>query len=265
MNTLCRVAIASSLLLGLSSVSFSQDHEASLASRWSPNPKSLVSNYFRPNSDQTASDQPVESTISREPNDGLSQAIGQALSATSDTTGSSAAAAEAGDNGTNPASNMTTAIIANSFFQLDGGNKINTTFFRLKYPVLDKKGGFLVEIPFQYLDLTNPLAVQAGGLGDLKFQFSYNLFTNPCRKTTFITYNELYIPSADNVLLTGVPDSNQFISLELGSGKFVFGQGVGMVWHRNPASFLLPCIFTNGTLRAAVHIRISVAENGESL
>ena len=202
--------------------------------------------YFQAESGRAALGQTMEPESERAMADELTAALkgvaaGQAGAAAGAEAGAESQAG--GDNGTNPASNTTTAIITNQFYQLEGGNKININYFRLKYPVLEKKGGFLVEIPFQYLDFDNPVDLQVGGLGDIKFQFSYNLFTNPCRKTTFLTINELYIPSADNVSLSAVPDSNEFVAQDIGSGKFVFGPGVGVVWAPRPDFIFAPLYF----------------------
>ncbi len=148
------------------------------------------------------------------------------------------------DNGTNPAQNARTLIVSNEFYQLaDTGNKINTTFARFKLPIVGGRGALLFEMPFNYYDIAEPVSGQVGGLGDLKFQINFNAWTSPSKQLTFLTMMEFYIPSADNVLLTQVPDANEFIGIDVGKGKFQLGPGLGLVYAFAPNFIFAPLYF----------------------
>ncbi len=159
------------------------------------------------------------------------------------------AAAPAGEgggepnNGTNPAQNVRMAIVSNEYYRLDGGNKINTDYLRLKFPVVGGRGALLAEIPFNFYNLSNPVQGQVGGIGDLKFQLNYNLWQSESRQLTFLTMLEAYIPSADNILLTQIPDANQFAALSIGKGKFQLGPGMGFVYAIRPNFIFAPLYF----------------------
>lgn len=155
----------------------------------------------------------------------------------------SAAGGGQSDNGTNPAVNATTAIVSNEFYHLLGGNEINTTYVRLKFPFMEKRGSLLVEVPYKFYDITEPIQSQVGGLGDVKLQLSYNAIVSDNRKFTLLTFMEFYIPSADNVLLNRIPDSNQFTATDVGSGKFVLGPGLGVVYAFAPNFIFAPLYF----------------------
>jgi hypothetical protein len=150
-----------------------------------------------------------------------------------------------GDNGTNPAHNATTFIMSNEFYRLLGGVNINTSYARFKFPILDKRSSVLLEIPFKFYDLDalNPALPQIGGLGDVKFQISYNYWQSENKRLTAISFLEAYVPSADNVLLTNLPNVNQFVALDLGSGKYVLGPGLGFVYMIRPNMLFAPLYF----------------------
>ncbi len=166
-----------------------------------------------------------------------------------DAGGSSAggSAGEAGqqDNGTNPAQNTTTFIASNEFYGLRGGNQINTSYARFKFPVYDKRGAFLLEVPYTFYDFTSqfPASPQVGGLGDVKFQFSYNTFVSSNQKFTVINFLEMYVPSADTVVLGATPGGNELTAFNLGTGKYVLGPGVGFVYAPQPNFIIAPLYF----------------------
>ncbi len=152
------------------------------------------------------------------------------------------------DNGTNPAQNAKTAIIANEFYHLDGGNEINTVYVRLKFPILEKRGALLIEVPYKWYDLTSPIEGEVGGLGDVKLQLSYNACASDDRQWTFITFLEMFIPSADNILFNFIADSNQFTALDVGSGKYVLGPGAGVVYAPRSNFIIAPLYFYEGSV-----------------
>jgi hypothetical protein len=147
------------------------------------------------------------------------------------------------DNGTNPAQNATTFIFSNEFYRLYGGNEINTTYARFKFPILEKKGAVIFELPYKFYDLNSPIEAQVGGTGDVKVQVNYNAFVSCDKSFTLVTMLEMFIPSADNVLLTNIPDSNQFTAMDVGSGKFILGPGVGAVYAFAPNFIMAPLYF----------------------
>jgi hypothetical protein len=134
------------------------------------------------------------------------------------------------DNGTNPASNARTVIVRNECSNLEGGNRINTTYLSLKFPCLDRRGALIVEVPFNYYDFIDPVAVQLSGLGDVKFQLNYNAWVSEDKRTTVLTMLEMFIPSADEVLIRRAPDPNRFVAQSIGTGKYVYGLGTGLVF-----------------------------------
>jgi hypothetical protein len=149
------------------------------------------------------------------------------------------------DNGTNPAQNATTFIATNEFFHIKGDNNINTTYARLKFPIYDKRGSVLLEIPFVHYDLRglDPRLPQVGGLGDIKIQGSFNTWTSESKKLTLIHFLEFYIPSADNALVGRVQNPNEFIAFNLGTGKYVLGPGLGFVYAIRPNFIFAPLYF----------------------
>ena len=148
------------------------------------------------------------------------------------------------DNGTNPAQNTRPTFIArNEYYSLDGGNQINTTFATLKYPILKKRGSFLMEVPYTFYDLVIPARAQIGGLNDIKFQMNYNWWTSASKKLTMIGFMELFIPSADNTLLVSVPNPNEAIGVSIGTGKYVLGPGLGFVYAIAPNFIFAPLYF----------------------
>lgn len=144
------------------------------------------------------------------------------------------------DNGTNPAQNSRTVILSDEFYHLDGGNEINTTYLRLKFPILEREGAFIAELPFVFYDLVSPIEGEVGGIGDIKFQFNLNLLTSADKKLTLLSLIEFYIPSADNILLTQIPDVNEFTALDLGTGKYMLGPGLGLVYAVQPNFIIAP-------------------------
>lgn len=152
------------------------------------------------------------------------------------------------NNGTNPAQNATTAIISNEYYRLSGGNQINNTYFRLKFPVYEKRGAVIFEVPFNYYDVEFPIDGEVGGLGDIKVQFNYNAWVSCDKRLTVLTMLESFIPSADNVLLTQIPDSNQFTALDIGTGQFVLGPGLGLVYAPRKNLIIAPLYFYEGSV-----------------
>lgn len=167
------------------------------------------------------------------------------------TTGGATAAAAAGgaaaqqDNGTNPAQNTTTFIASNEFYELDGDNQINTTYARLKFPIYDQKGAFLLEIPFVFYDFTAtlPASPEIGGIGDVKFQVSYNTCIAENKKLTMINFLEMFVPSADTALVALQPGGNELTAFNLGTGKYVLGPGIGFVYAPAKNLILAPLYF----------------------
>lgn len=149
------------------------------------------------------------------------------------------------DNGTNPAQNATTFITTNEYYTLEGGNRINTTYTRFKFPLYDKRGSMLLEIPYVYYDFTatSPQLPQVGGLGDIKIQGSYNTWTSGDKTLTMINFLEFYIPSADNALIGRTQNSNDLTAFNLGTGKFVVGPGIGFVYTIAPNFIVAPLYF----------------------
>lgn len=165
-------------------------------------------------------------------------------SAASPAAGDGGGTAEA-DNGTNPAQNTTTFIASNEFYELDGDNQIDTTYARFKFPIYDKRGSFLLEIPFAYFDFTSsdPLLPQVGGLGDVKFQVGYNSWVSDNKKLTMINFLEFYVPSADTALITTQPGGNELTAFNLGTGKYVLGPGLGFVYAVKKNFIIAPLYF----------------------
>ena len=159
---------------------------------------------------------------------------------------SSTASGTAGqDNGTNPAQNITTFIASNEFYELDGGNEINNTYARLKFPMYDKRGSFLLEVPFVFYDFTatNPTLPEVGGIGDVKFQVSYNTWVSDDKKLTMINFLEMYVPSADTAVVELSPNGNELTAFNLGTGKYVLGPGLGFVYAIKPNFIVAPLYF----------------------
>jgi hypothetical protein len=147
------------------------------------------------------------------------------------------------DNGTNPAQNTRTVMVTNECYNLDGGNRINTTFLRFKFPMLERRGALIVEIPINYYNLDNPVSAQVAGFGDIKFQLNYNAWISDDKKTTFVTMLEMFIPSADNILLTRIANPNQFIAQSIGTGKYILGPGIGFVYAIEKNFIVAPLYF----------------------
>jgi len=156
-----------------------------------------------------------------------------------------AGAGQQQDNGTNPAQNITTCIISNEYYELDGGNQINTTYARLKFPFAESRGSLLVEIPFAFYDFTAqfPTVPEVGGLADVKFQLSYNTFTTYDQKLTMINFMEFYVPSSDNFALGVLSGGNELTAFNLGTGKYVLGPGIGFVYAVQPNFIIAPLYF----------------------
>ena len=149
------------------------------------------------------------------------------------------------DNGTNPAQNTTTFTMRNEFFQLSGGNAINTTYANFKFPILDRRGSVVLDVPLVFNDFTgtNPELPQTGGLGDIKFQLGYNTWMSENKRITLVNFLEAWVPSADNVLLSREPRGNEFTAFNLGTGKYVLGPGIGLVYAIQPNFIVAPLYF----------------------
>jgi hypothetical protein len=175
------------------------------------------------------------------------QLSGSQPAAKSAAAGQSATARESAqaDNGTNPAQNATTFIATNEYFELDGDNEIDTTYTRLKFPIYEGRGAFLLEIPFVFFDFTatNPLLPEIGGIGDVKLQVSYNSCISEDKKLTMINFLEFYIPSADNAIITAQPGGNELTAFNLGTGKYVLGPGLGFVYAIEKNFIIAPLYF----------------------
>lgn len=148
-------------------------------------------------------------------------------------------------NGTNPAENITTFIVSNEYYELDGGNEISTTYARFKFPICNQRGSVLFETPYTFYDVTasSPMAPQIGGLADIKFQISYNSLVSDDHKVTVINFLEAYIPSADNAAVGVKPGGNTLTAFNLGTGKYVLGPGIGMVFAIEPNFIIAPLYF----------------------
>jgi len=157
-----------------------------------------------------------------------------------------AAAAAQQDNGTNPAQNITTFIASNEYYTLDGGNRINTTYTRFKFPWYDKRGALLFEVPFVYYNFQaqDPGLPHVGGLGDIRMQASYNVWTSCDKHWTVIGFVQMFLPTADNTLLTrNSENGNELTAFNLGTGKYVAGPGVGVVYAIAPNFIIAPLYF----------------------
>lgn len=154
-----------------------------------------------------------------------------------------------GGNGTNPAENVTTFIVSNEFYQLNGGNQINTTYTRFKFPVYDGRGSLLLEIPYVYYNLrsTFPNAPEIGGLGDVKIQGSFNTWTSESKKFTVINFVEAFLPTADNTLVNRPLNPGTLAAFNLGTGKYVLGAGMGVVYAISPTTIIAPLYFFEGS------------------
>ncbi|WP_145248391.1 hypothetical protein [Aeoliella mucimassa] len=172
-----------------------------------------------------------------------SEAMGMTPSSAPASGGASDSAKQ--DNGTNPAQNITTCIVSNEYYELDGGNQINTSYARLKFPIYDKRGSLLVEVPFTYYDFTAqfPESPEVGGIGDVKFQVSYNTWTSCDKKLTMINFLEFYVPSADTVAVGVPPGGNELTAFNVGTGKYVLGPGMGFVYMAQPNFIIAPLYF----------------------
>lgn len=163
--------------------------------------------------------------------------------------GADAGGADAGgdDNGTNPAQNATTFIASNEYYTLSGGNRINTTYARFKYPWFEKRGALLLEIPFVYYNFqaTLPGLPQIGGLGDIRIQGSYNTWTSENKQLTLINFFEVFLPTADNAIVarSTLGTGNDLTAFNLGTGKYVFGPGLGLVYAIRPNFIFAPLYF----------------------
>jgi hypothetical protein len=149
------------------------------------------------------------------------------------------------DNGTNPATNTTNFTMRNEFTHLKGGNDINTSYASFKFPILDQRGSVLFQVPFVFNDFTgtNPDLPQTGGLGDVKFQLTYNSWMSEDKRFTVVNFLEAWVPSADNVLIAREPNSNEFTAFNLGTGKYVLGPGIGFVYAFQPNIIIAPLYF----------------------
>ncbi|MFO0851021.1 MAG: hypothetical protein U0871_21075 [Gemmataceae bacterium] len=156
-----------------------------------------------------------------------------------------AASGAQNDNGTNPAQNATTFVLSNEYYTLQGGNRINTTYARLKYPWFEKRGALLFEVPFVYYNFqaSAPALPQIGGLGDIRVQASYNVWTSADKKLTAIGFFEAFLPSADNAIVSRATLDNALTAFNLGTGKYVLGPGVGFVYAFQPNFIVAPLYF----------------------
>jgi hypothetical protein len=150
-----------------------------------------------------------------------------------------------GDNGTNPAQNATTFIVSNEYYTLEGGNRINTTYARFKYPWYDQRGSLLFEVPFVYYNFQSsfPNVPQVGGLGDIRIQGSYNTWTSCDNRLTMINFLEVFLPSSDNAVLGQNLNGNELTAFNLGTGKYVVGPGIGFVYAFKPNFIIAPLYF----------------------
>jgi hypothetical protein len=149
------------------------------------------------------------------------------------------------DNGTNPAQNVTTFILSNEYYTLLGGNRINTTYARFKYPWYEKRGSLLVEVPFVYFNFKTsfPNLPQIGGLGDIRLQGSFNTWTSEDKKLTVINFFEAFLPSADNAIVARGTVGNELTAFNLGTGKYVLGPGLGLVYAFAPNFIIAPLYY----------------------
>ncbi|MEZ6140821.1 MAG: hypothetical protein R3B84_09640 [Zavarzinella sp.] len=171
------------------------------------------------------------------------------------------------DNGTNPAQNATTFILSNEYYYLQGGNQINTTYARLEYPWYDKRGALLFEIPFVYYDFTasSPALPQIGGLGDIRIQTSFNTWTSDDKKITVINLFEAFLPTADNAIAARGQTGNTITAFNLGTGKYVLGPGIGLVYAISPNAIIAPLYFMKHQYLGMICDRKSAVGNSDSL
>lgn len=148
------------------------------------------------------------------------------------------------DNGTNPAQNITTFILTNEYYTLEGNDRINTTYLRYKFPTFGKRGSLLFELPLVYYNFqaTDPNLPNVGGLGDIKLQGSFNTWTSPEKRLTMINFLEMYLPSADNAIIAR-GGGNDLTAFNLGTGKYVIGPGLGFVYAFAPNCIVAPLYF----------------------
>lgn len=100
-------------------------------------------------------------------------------------------------------------------------------------------------MPYVYYNLqaTFPNLPQIGGLGDVRIQGSYNTWTSDDKRLTLISFLEVFLPSADNAIVTRGPGGNELTAFNLGTGKYVFGPGVGFVYAIQPNFIFAPVYF----------------------
>jgi hypothetical protein len=111
--------------------------------------------------------------------------------------------------------------------------------------MFDTRGSFLLEVPFTFYDFTSqfPALPEVGGLGDVKFQVSYNSCTSCDKKLTMINFLEFYVPSADTALVGLPAGGNELTAFNLGTGKYVLGPGMGFVYAFSPNTIFAPLYF----------------------
>ena len=176
------------------------------------------------------------------PGQSFSTLTGQSVPDGGGASGGGGGGASQQDNGTNPAQNLTTFILTNEYYTLDGGNRINTTYARFKFPTLDKRGSVLFEVPYVYYDFRAnlPNTVPIGGLGDVRIQSTFNFWTSADKRLTAILFGQAFLPTADNAILAKPLPETSLTVFNLGTGKYVLGGGVGLVYAFAPNFLVAP-------------------------
>ncbi len=195
----------------------------------------------------------------------FSMLTGQSLPVGGSAAGSGGGGGSQQDNGTNPAQNLTTFILSNEYYTFEGGNRINTTYARFKFPTFERRGSVLFEVPFVYYDFRAnlPNTVPIGGLGDIRIQGTYNFWTSPDKRLTAILFGQAFLPTADNAILAKPLPEDSLTVFNLGTGKYVLGGGVGFVYAFAPNFLIATC--TSRRSSATRTGRTSAAASGGCL
>lgn len=136
-----------------------------------------------------------------------------------------------GENGTNPAVHLRRIVVNEKYTELKHVGTLNTVVFQYQDALWGGQGGFLFEAPYSVFDPAwndDPV----GGFGDLRFQFNYNIYTEPDQQGVLVAYLDMYVPSADDQLLSSLTGSDDLTALDIGTRRFVLGPGIWAVISR---------------------------------
>jgi hypothetical protein len=144
---------------------------------------------------------------------------------------------EAG-NGTDPSEVARRFNLSNEYIELGNRTVLNTTTARFVFPAMGGRAKLGVDIPFNYYDLKIPNLGTIGGLGDIKFSLTYNLWLSENKKFAAITGLESWVPSADTVGINRNPIQNTITFQDIGTGKYRVGPFAALVYNIDKTSLL---------------------------